>query len=228
MSLPGGSIWPKVNLTWRSDKNVNLTQSHLTRGEHLTRGQPDWSSNTLGHKVSLPLWGVIWPDVNLTKVVTHLANRCLCQAVPLTRGQPDQSTNTLGNKISLLGVHLTRDPINWSSNTWPQDVTARGVHLTKGQSDPEIWQKFQLALKPHVMGGLLLTRCQTDWSSNTWLQDVIVRVNLTNGQPDPKIWQKFQPDLTYGDPSDQRSAWSKDLTKMSMWPEASPMGVHLT
>ena len=39
--------------------------------------------------------------MNLTKVVTHLATRCLWQGVHLTRGQPDQSSKTFDNKMSV-------------------------------------------------------------------------------------------------------------------------------
>ena len=57
----GGYTWPQVNLT--------EVVTHLARrcplGVHLTRGQPDWSSNTLGHKMSL--WGYVWPKVSLTQ-----------------------------------------------------------------------------------------------------------------------------------------------------------------
>ena len=51
--------------------------------------------------MSLPE-GYIWPKVNLTEVVTHLATRCLCPGKHLTSGQPDQSSNILGHKMYLL------------------------------------------------------------------------------------------------------------------------------
>ena len=51
-------------------------------GVYLTKGQPDQSSNTLGHKMSL-------------------------MGVHLPRGQPNGSSNTLGHKMSL-GEHLTK------------------------------------------------------------------------------------------------------------------------
>ena len=79
----GGYIWPKVSLTWRSDKNVILTSSHTYRGVHMTKGQPDIEDLT---KMStwcqmstfcLTYWGYIWPKVSLPKLVSHLAMRCL-------------------------------------------------------------------------------------------------------------------------------------------------------
>ena len=62
MPLPmGGYIWPKVNQTQRSDQMTTwpevvsqLATRCLCLGVHLTTVQPDQSSNTLGHKMSLP------------------------------------------------------------------------------------------------------------------------------------------------------------------------------
>ena len=51
---------------------------------HVTRGMPDKSCNTLGHKMSLPGEGV------------HL-----------TKGHPAQSSTKPGHEMSLLGVYLT-------------------------------------------------------------------------------------------------------------------------
>ena len=45
-------------------------------GGHLTEGQPAHSSTTLGHETSLSLLGVYL--VYVTKVITHMATRCLC------------------------------------------------------------------------------------------------------------------------------------------------------
>ena len=54
--------------------------------------------------------------------------------------------------------------------------------------------------------------------------------HLTKGQCDLKIRQKCQPGLKpdLGGTSDQRPAWPEDLTKISTWPKASSMGVHLS
>ena len=64
---------------------------------------------------------------------------------------------------------------------------------------------------------------------STWPKAWSCGVGVTSEQsyPDPKIWQKCPHDLKpqlKGDISDQRSAWPKDLTKLSTWPEASTMG----
>ena len=139
----------------------------------LTKGQPDWSGITLGHKMSLAggmsdqrsTWTeaspgkYIWPQVNLTEVVSHLARRCLClggtseqrSAWPkvwpnvslnqsliweahLIRGLPGQHSIMLGWEMSLPGG--TSD----QRSAWPKDLkkcqpaqslTYGGVHLTK-------------------------------------------------------------------------------------------------
>ena len=153
-------------------------------GVHLTRGQPDWSSNTLVHKMSWP-GGYFWPEVNLSAIVTHLATRCLSQGVHLTRGQSDCSSYMLGHKMSLPG----------------------GGHLTTGQPDPKIWQKCQPNPRPYLTGGYvwpevnltevrthLATRCH-HWGS------IWPKVSQTQ-----RSIQKCQPDLKH-------HLWGVNLTK---------------
>ena len=49
----GGTYSPRS--TWPTGEVVShLSTICLCLGVHLTTGQPDWSSNTLGHKMSLP------------------------------------------------------------------------------------------------------------------------------------------------------------------------------
>ena len=149
-------LWKKISLSsitkgqpaLKSDQMSTWPKSSSS-GVHLTWGQPDWSSNTLGYKMSLPV-GYVWSDVNWTEVVTHLATNCLCLEVHLSKGKPDPKSDQMSTwpKASFWGVHLTRGQPDWSSNT-------------------------------------LATRC-----------------------------------LCWGNTSNWRSAWPKDLTKMSTWTKA--------
>ena len=130
-----GSICPKVSLTKRYDKIVNLI----------------WS---------LTYRGLFWPEVNLTEVVTHLVARCLCLGAHLTKGHPDpqiwQNVNLIWSLIYRV-VHLTRGQPDWSSNTLGHKMSLPGVHLTKGQPDLKIWQKCQPDPKPHLWGSIWLS-----------------------------------------------------------------------
>ena len=203
-------------------------------GVHLTSSQPDWSSNTVDHKISLV--GYIWPKVSLTQ--------------SLTKCQPDQKPDPVG--YNWPKVSLTKDLTKMS--TWLK-AWSWGVHLTKDQPDPKIWQKCQSDPKTHLQG-VHLTKGHPDlksdqmstwpkaWSRgtsdqrsawpedltkmSTWPKDSSMRgyiwpkINLSQSDQmstwpkawswgftsDPKIWQKCQLD----------SAWPKDLTKMSTWP----------
>ena len=71
-------------------------------------------------------WGYMWPEVSLTKVVTHLATRCLCQG----RGYiwpkvvPGWSSTKLG--LSLLGVHQTTCLCDQSSHTLGHKMSLTG------------------------------------------------------------------------------------------------------
>ena len=82
-----GYIWPKVSLTERSDKNVNLS----------------WSLNKGGTSDQWSAWSEVWPNVNLT--------HSLILGVHLTKGQPDlkiwQKCQS-EPKLQLWGVHLTQ------------------------------------------------------------------------------------------------------------------------
>ena len=56
-------------------------------------------------------WGDVWPEVNLTKVVTHLTTRCLSWRVNPTKGQSDLQTWQNVNltwSLNYGGVHLTK------------------------------------------------------------------------------------------------------------------------
>ena len=75
-----------------SNKQVNLT----------------WSSITVGHKMYLPV-GYIWPQVNLTTVVTQLATRCLC----LGEGYID----ILWDSMSASQLQLASQPAMWKMST---------------------------------------------------------------------------------------------------------------
>ena len=142
-----------------------------------------------------------------------------------------QLSTTFGHRMSLLGVHVTEV---WPNVNLTWSLSWGGVHLTIGQPDLKTWQPD---LKPHLQGGTSdqgwawpkdLTKIST-WSKASPM--VGVQGCLTKGEPDLEIWQKCHPDLK---PHLQqryiwpRSAWPKDLTKMSTWPITSPMGVHLT
>ena len=110
-------IWPKISLTWRSDKNINLTQS-LTYG-----GTPDQS---------------------------------------LTKCQPDLKPHLGGtsDQRSAQPTDLTK------MSTWPK-ATPMGVYLTIGQPDPKIWQKCQPDAKPHLWGSVWLSAKRTSENLNT-------------------------------------------------------------
>ena len=102
----------------RKYKNPKTQQHLATRclwwGVHLTRGQCNWSSNTLGHKISL--------------------------GVNLTRGQPNWSSNTWSLDVS--GGTLTRDQPDWSltdgstsdqRSSWPEDLTKISTQFEASQ-----------------------------------------------------------------------------------------------
>ena len=88
---PGGYIWSKGNLIWRSDKNVNLSQSLILGGisdqrsawsDDLTKGQPIPKSD-LG---SMSDQRSAWPK-DLTKM--SMWPKAWSWGVTLTKGQPD-------------------------------------------------------------------------------------------------------------------------------------------
>ena len=69
----------------------------------------------------------MWLEVSLTKVVTHLATRCLCPGGHLTKGHPVQSSTKLGHEMSLPGgVHLTTGVCDQSSHTFGHKMSLPG------------------------------------------------------------------------------------------------------
>ena len=137
---PRGYIWPKVSLTQRSDKNVNLTQS-LTYGRYIwpevnltkvvthlaTRCLPEGTSDQRSvwpkglTKMStwpkaLPMGGYVWPEVNLTKVVTHLATRCLPEGTSDQRSVWPKGLT----KMSTWPKALSMGGMSDKRSTWPK------------------------------------------------------------------------------------------------------------
>ena len=157
---------PKVSLTWSLTK-CEIDQS-LILGVHLTRGQPDWSSNPLVHKMSLPR-GYIWPEVNLSTVVTCLAKGFLSQGVHLTRGQPDWSSNTVVHKMSLpwgyiwpevnlsaVVTQLATRCLSWGMSD-QVNLTAVVIHVDKRCfSWGSIWPMVSLTQRSHKNVNLTL------------------------------------------------------------------------
>ena len=102
------STWPEVS---------HLVTRCLCPGGHLTIGQLDWHSNTLGHKMSV--WGVIWPQVNLTKVVTHLAWGRNRLTFCLIGSQPASQLHLAGQAAMWKNVNLS--DFGWSDSWWWED-----------------------------------------------------------------------------------------------------------
>ena len=82
MSLARGYIWQMVNLTqrWSSSIVSHLATRCLCLGVHLPTGQPDQSSNTLGHQ--MPLLGgqidILWDSWSASQPTSHVQK---CQLV---------------------------------------------------------------------------------------------------------------------------------------------------
>ena len=133
--------------------------------------------------------------------------------IHLTRDQSDQSSNTLGHKMSLLAVHLTQGGTSDQRSAWPKDLTKMSTWPEASPTGGYIWPEVNLTKVVTHMA----TRClcwQYIWKKVSLTQ------SLAKCQPEPK------PHL-WGGPSDQRSDWLKDLSKMSTWPEASTMGWYI-
>ena len=127
----------------------------------LTKGQPGWSSNTLGHKMSLP-GGYIRPEVSLTELVTHLATRCLSWAYVWPKVNLAEVVTHLA--IKCLCQEGTSDQRStWLMyNTFDHKMSLLEVNLTKGHHD----------LKPYYMATWLVA---SSWGvclaqKSTWLK----------------------------------------------------------
>ena len=96
-------------------------------------------------------WKKVWLKVNLPKIVTHLATRCLYQGVYLTKGHPAQSSTTLGHEMPTTGGYI------WPKVSLPKVVSNlamrylfQGVHLAKGHP---AWSSTKLCHEMSVLGG---------------------------------------------------------------------------
>ena len=187
-----------------SNKQVNLT----------------WHSITLGHKMSLP-GGYIWPKVNLTKVVTHLATRCLCMGVHLTTGHLDQSCNTLGHKMSLSGGQV--------------DILFNRQSASQLQlaSQASMWKHVRLQVGQIVGGrrtGGLTTLGPSTPTCSPWGVTYLTKARQVTQMSSAALYIPLA--LLSGTVWSFVSMWPSQSDskpdQMSTWPKASSWGVHLT
>ena len=203
-----GYIWPKVSLTQRPDKNVNLTQSLTFGGTSDQRSAWPKDQKKIQPYLKPHLWlgtsdqRSVWPE--------------------------DLTTMSTWPEASPLGGRGISD----HRSAWPEDWTKMSTWFKASPTGGYIWPKISLTqrsdkkwqpdLKPHLWGyiwpkvsltqrpdnNVNLTKSLTyegmsnhksawskDWTKkSTWLKPHLSGVHLTKGQSDPKIGQKCQPD----------------------------------
>ena len=116
------SSWPYVVL-------LLAMRGHY--GGHLTEGQPDPKADQMSSWPEIPLpVGYIWPQIYVTKVVTHMATRCLpgggsgWHFVWWAVSQPAcqlqlASQPAMWQNINLSGLRLARYLVAGGPGAWP-------------------------------------------------------------------------------------------------------------
>ena len=198
-SPTGGSIWSKVNLT---EVVTYLATRCLCPGGMSDERSPQCSINTLGHKMSLPgvhltkgqpepkIWQkckpdprftqqgwYIWPEVNLTEVVTHLATRCCCQEGPSDQRSAwpkDLTKMSTWSEASYMGyIWLSAERLSENLNTLcvlglvsQRSFLWKTNDIIKG---PAIICKFLCHKVAHYRGSHSLFNFSHFWRSHFWL-----------------------------------------------------------
>ena len=121
--------WPNVKLTWCS--TAIGYQMPLPGGTADFTGQTDpkadqmasWS-DVVPLLVTRCLWGYIWPQVYVTKVVTHMATRCL----------------SMGGRVRLTFCVIESQPASQLANyNWPANHPCDKISTCQALGWSDIW-----------------------------------------------------------------------------------------